>query len=74
MKRVAKVTGHALCYLVLECPFCGASTTENTAMPWCVNCRVEYYVARGALCGTLGPTKPPAGIPPGRGARAKAPG
>jgi hypothetical protein len=46
MKKVAKVTGRELCYLVLECPFCQSSTTENPTMPWCVNCRTEYYEGR----------------------------
>jgi len=42
-KRVAKVVGRALIYRVIVCPFCDKQTTENPVMPWCVNCRVEYY-------------------------------
>jgi hypothetical protein len=36
----------ALCYAVMRCPFCEAQTVENPTMPWCVNCRVEYFTAR----------------------------
>ena len=43
MKRAAKITGHVLCYAIMECPFCRSRTVENPTMPWCVNCRVEYY-------------------------------
>jgi hypothetical protein len=43
MKKQAKIVGRALCYRILICPFCGQQTTENEAMPWCVNCRTEYY-------------------------------
>lgn len=42
MRKIAKIVGRALCYAVVECPFCGYRTTENPAMPWCVNCRTEY--------------------------------
>lgn len=51
MKKVAKVTGRSLIYAVMDCPFCGAQTTENTAMPWCVNCRTEYYTRENRRTG-----------------------
>ena len=43
MKRVAKITDCMLIYAVMGCPFCSARTVANPAMPWRVNCHVEYY-------------------------------
>jgi len=46
MKKVAKITGRALCYDVLECPICEARTVVNENMPWCATCGTEYYHGR----------------------------
>ena len=46
MKRHAVAIGYALCFAVMECPFCHARTVENPTMPWCARCQVEYYRAR----------------------------
>lgn len=43
MKKTAEIIGRVLAWLQLRCPFCGAETVVNETMPWCVECRVEYY-------------------------------
>jgi hypothetical protein len=45
VKRYAVETGKALCFSIMNCPFCGVQTTQNDTMPWCVACRVEYQPA-----------------------------
>jgi len=46
VKKFGTITGWALAFPELECPFCGARTVYNQAMPWCTACGVEYYVSR----------------------------
>lgn len=51
MKKRATITGRALCYAVMDCPFCGQRTVDNPAMPWCVGCRVEYRTSEDPRTG-----------------------
>lgn len=46
MKKDADIVGRALVYAVLKCPICAYKTVENPVMPWCVNCRTEYYESK----------------------------